>query len=341
MPRLFLIFLLLSSVPVLQAQADFPVPIPESSVPGEIGTSTVQGQVHFTNGNPASGVVVRLVSLDYGWTKTTKTDPSGYYAFLNLKTGDYRYNVVIQEKGYAPVRELVISCDMAPVSLYVTLIPLLRGTPGGQGATVGGRKVPPKAQAEYRKGLSAMGDGKTAEAAEHFTRAVGICPFYIDSYLKLAATETDRGQFDQAQKMIDRALKIDGRSSLAYAYLGYLRMKQGKEGEAQKQFLHAIRLNASDWIAQLGLGRLLLSQKRAGEALPHLVLAHQLHPGLAAVHLLLYNDLILLDKKSAALAELNDFLERFPKAPEAARLRQVRGPLQAAALQASSSSPHR
>jgi tetratricopeptide (TPR) repeat protein len=322
---------------VLQAQADFPVPLPESSVPDHMGTSTVQGQVHFTDGQPAAGVVVSLVSLDYGWTRRTKTDPSGYYAFLNLQTGDYRYNVEIQQQGYAPVRELVISCDMAPVSLYVTLIPLLPGSAPGQGGSASaGRKVPAKAQAEYQKGVSAMSDGKTAEAAAHFSRAVGICPFYIDSYLKLAATETDQGQFDQAQRMIDRALKLDKNSSLAYAYLGYLRMKQGKRGEAQAQFLHAIGLNPSDWIAQLGLGRLLLSQKQADAALPHLVLAHQLHPALAAVHLLLYNDLILLNKKSAALAELNDFLARFPKAPEAAKLRQVKGPLQAAVLQASS-----
>lgn len=339
MLRGFVLLLCLSLAPFLCAQQpqDFPVPLPEASVPDHMGTSTIQGQVHFQDGKPAGSVVVSLVSLDGEGTRTTSTDPSGYYAFLNLRTGDYRYNVEINTPGFVPIHELVISCDMAPVSLYVTLLPMRPSQPASGGSvTVDGRKIPANAQAEYQKGLTAMGDGKNAQAAEHFTKAVGICPFYIDSYLKLAATETDQGQYDQAQKMIDRALKLDRNSSLGYAYLGYLRMKQGKSSQAQTAFLHSIELQPSDWIAQLGLGRLLLGEKQAEAAFPHLLLAHQVHPELAAIHLLYYDDLILLDRKSAALAELNDILTRFPKAPEAAKLRQVRGALQAASLQAAS-----
>jgi tetratricopeptide (TPR) repeat protein len=328
MSRLLLLIFLFSAVPLVQAQADMSVPVPDEGLTQVQGISIVQGQVHYTNGEPAGSVVVSLVSLDNGSVRRTTTDPSGYYAFLNLKTGDYQYNVEINKAGYMPVRERVISCDMAPVSLFVTLIPFHEGSASGDSAR--GPAIPKKAQAEYQEGLSAMNHGKTAQAAAHFSKAVGICPVYFDSYLKLAATEADQHHFAQAQKMIDRALQLNRHSSLAYAYLGYVRMRQGKSGEARKQFLHAIRLSPSDWFAHLELGRILLRDKQAKAAFPHLTIAHQIHPQLPSVHLLYYDDLILLNKKSAALAELNDILARFPKAPEAPRLRQVRGALQAA-----------
>lgn len=301
------------------------VPVPDESITANPGTSTVQGEVRYRNGQPAPSVVVTLVSERDGRIRRTVTGPAGNYSFLNLRTGDYRYDVEVDEKGYMPVRELVISCDMAPVSLFITLIPMnVYGS-----ASLRGRKIPKQAQAEYAKGVAAMDKGNSKQAALHFVKAVGICPYYFDSYLKLAAADTNQHRFAEAQKMINRALRLSKRSSLAYAYYGYLRMEEGKLGQAKGEFSHAIRLNPSDWLAQLELGRVLLSEKQAKAAFPHLVVAHQLHPQLASVHLLYYDDLILLNKKSAALAELNDFLARFPNAPEAARLRRVRAPLEA------------
>jgi tetratricopeptide (TPR) repeat protein len=330
MSRYLLLFALFATGPLLRAQSDMPGSLPDVSAQAmDQGISSVQGQVHFANGKPAGSVTVSLVALDDGTVRRTKTDPSGFYDFLNLKTGDYQYEVVVQEQGYMPVRERVISCDMAPVSLFVTLIPF-RG--GAEGEAAGGQpKIPENAQAEYEKGLLAMNGGEAAQAATHFTKAVGICPFYLDSYLKLAAVEADQHQFGEAQKMIDRALHLNKNSSTAYAYLGYVRMREGKTGEAKKQFQHAIELDSSDWFAQLELGRILLSEKQPRAAYMHLVVAHQIHPELNSVHLLFYDDLILLDKKQEALAELNDILARFPHSPEAARLRQVRGALEAAA----------
>jgi tetratricopeptide (TPR) repeat protein len=327
---LFLVFLF-AAAPFLWAQSGMQVPLPEASISRNQGISTVQGAVRYQNGKPAASVVVELVSTDNGDTRRTTTDASGFYAFRNLRTGDFHYDVEVNQQGYAPVREHVISCDLAPVSLFITLIPL--HVASASAGKTNGPRIPKKAQAEYQKGLSAMDHGETAQAAAHFSKAVGICPVYFDSYLKLAVAEANQRHFDQAQKMIDRALQLNNRSSLAYASLGYLRMQQGKSGEARKQFLHAIRLNPSDWFAHLELGRILLREKQAKAAFPHLTIAHQLHPQLRSVHLLYYNDLILLNKKSAALAELNDILERFPNTPEAARLRQVRDALQAAVSQ--------
>ena len=186
MSRYLLLFALFATAPLLRAQSDMPGSLPDASAQAmDQGISSVQGQVHLTNGKPAGSVTVSLVSLDDGTVRRTKTDPGGFYDFLNLKTGDYQYEVVVQEQGYMPVRERVISCDMAPVSLFVTLIPF-RG--GAERETAAGQpKIPENAQAEYEKGLLAMNGGETVQAATHFTKAVGICPFYFDSYLKLAA----------------------------------------------------------------------------------------------------------------------------------------------------------
>lgn len=329
MSRLLLVLALLSFAPALRAQSSMEVPLPESPMSISQGISTVQGAVRYQNGKPAVSIVVSLVSAGNGTILTTRTDSSGFYAFRNLRSGDFRYDVEVNEKGYVPVHELVISCDLAPVSLFITLIREQAGSAAGA-ASVQGRKIPEKAQVEYRKGVSSMSGGKLTQAVAHFTSAVGICPFYFDSYLKLSAAEADQHHFARAQQMIDRAMRLNKHSSLVYSYFGYLRMREGKSGQAKKQFRHAIRLNPSDWLAQLELGRILLNEKQARAAFPHLVVAHQVHPQLPSVHLLYYDDLILLNKKPAALAELNDILARFPKIPEAAKLRRVRGPLEAA-----------
>jgi len=331
MSRYLLLLVFFAAAPGLRAQ-DMTGSLPDVPAPEQVqGISSIQGQVHFTNGKPAPSVMVSLVSLDNGSVRRTRTDPTGFYDFLDLRTGDYQYDIVVQEQGYMQVRERVITCDMAPVSLFVTLIPARLGANGE--ASSNQPEIPAKAQAEYKKGISALGGGKTDQAAAHFSKAVGICPFYFDSYLQLSAAEADQHQFAEAQKMIDRALRLNKNSSSAYAYLGYLRLREGKTAEAKKQFGHAIGLRASDWFAQLELGRILLGEKQAKAAYLHLVAAHQLHPELPSAHLLFYDDLIMLDKKPAALAEMNDILARFPNSPEAARLRRVRGALEAAASQ--------
>ena len=191
--------------------------------------------------------------------------------------------------------------------------------------------VPPKAIEQYNKGLQDLDQGKASDAESAFKKAVKIYPEFANSYLRLSAIYADQNRFPDAEEAIHHAEAIDKGNPDNYAYLGYLYMKQKQPDKAQQSFEKSIQVAPNDWFAQLELGRLVYDQKDYAGALPHLELAHKLHPQVASVHLLLYDDLIRLNKRKDALAELDDFVARFPKSREAAQMKKVRPALAAAA----------
>ncbi len=299
------------------------IPVPGAQIPTQTGVETVQGQVRLPNGKPGANLTVTLENAYGAALKQATTDPTGYFYFLDLPDGDNYYEIEVDAQGYARYVDSVVSCDMAPRTLFITL------TPATMGGAAKDPTVPKEALSQYAKGVSAMNAGQAAKATTYFQKAVGICPFYVDSYLRLSATEADQHHFDAAQKMIDRAMHLKKNSSRVYAYLGYLRMQEGKPHEAKKQFNRAIRLRFSDWLAQLEMGRILLGEKNAKGAYSYLSAARKLRPDLPSAHLLYYDDLILLGRNQEALNELNSFLSHFPKNPQAPKLRKVRTALQA------------
>ncbi len=323
-PRAFLfLFLAVGWGVSARAQAGMTIPVPGSESPTQTGFETVQGQVRFPNGKPAVNVAVSLENGYGAVLKRAATDPTGYFYFLDLPDGDNIYQIEVNLPGYARYVDSVVSCDMAPRTLFITL------TPAALADSKKDPAIPKNAVTQYTKGVSEMQAGRMAMASTYFQKAVGICPFYMDSFLKLSATEADQHHFHQAQKMIDRAMHLGKNDSRVYAYLGYLRMQEGKPDEAKKQFRHAIRLRFSDWLAQLEMGRVLLNEKNAKGAYPYLSAARKLRPNLPSAHLLYYDDMIMLGRNKDALKELNEFLTQFPKSPEAPQLRKVRTALQA------------
>ena len=314
-----LVFAILASAIILFAQNN----------PNAVGG--IEGEVHLPNGQPVPGVYLQLQPEGIGGLiQSASTDSDGHFTFGSLGAGA-NYMVILRVPGFLPVQKLVMVTG-PETWVEITLFPArtTKPAPGGI-VSVHEAAIPPAALAEYNKGLNSLDAGKTSDAEKAFRKAIAIYPQYSDSYLRLSAIYADQNQFSQAKKAIAEATKIQKDSPSAFAYLGYLYMKENQPQKAQQSFEKSIQMQPNDWFAQLELGRLLYSQKDYAGALPHFEQARKLDPGMASVHLMLYDDLIRLNRFKEALAELDDFVARFPKNPQTAAMKKVRPALAAAA----------
>jgi tetratricopeptide (TPR) repeat protein len=299
------------------------------ATPGQ--SAMIEGEVHFANGNPARFSYLSLLSENGGgMVQSATTDSAGYYAFSGVSVGT-NYTISIQMQGYERVQRFVMVTGYMTEENF-TLVPVGAGAEPHMGAVVSVQhlEIPPKALAQYVEGVRLMDAGNNKAAEARFREAVRIYPDYAASFRRLGAVEANLGRFPDAHKDIERALGIEKNTSLNYAYLGYVCMKEQQLDKAEQAFRKSIGISNNDWLAQLELGRIEYNRKDYQGAYPHLALAHQIHPELRSVHLLLYDDLIRLNKRQEALDELDHFLKLFPKSPEAPRLRKVRATLEAA-----------
>ncbi len=295
------------------------------------GSPEIQGEVLFPDGSPAANIPVRLdPEMGGGMMATAVTDSGGEFYFTDVGVGN-SCTLSLDVPGYQPVRRSFTTNAMVN-SEDIILAPLRGARESNGGAIVSAEdlRVPAKAMAQYRQGLLQLGHGQSDAAEKSFQKAIHLYPHFAKSYMKLSAIYADQGRFSLANRAIQRALRLRNSSSQAFGYLGYVYAKESHPKKAAQAFHRAIALRKSNWFAQLELGRLFYSQKNFRRALGPLHAARRIHPQFASAHLLLYDDLIQLGERKKALAELDDFLARFPNSPETPQLRKVRAALAAA-----------
>jgi Tfp pilus assembly protein PilF len=300
------------------------------------GAPQIQGEVRLPDGTPVPNVTVQLSpQASGGSVATAVTDSSGMFDFANVGVG-YSYTLQVNVPGYLPVSRSIMTFTMI-TSADVVLEPQPSGPKPSKHALVSVERlrVPRGAIAQFKRGERQMARGKSRAAEASFRKAIRIFPDFAESYMKLSALYADEGRFAKANRAIQHALRLQKDNSEAYGYLGYVYVKEKHPKKAVQAFHRGIHLDMDNWFAQLELGRLRYSQKQFRRALPHLLLVRQIHPQLLSAHLLLYDDLIRLNRLKEALHELDDFLSRFPHCRQAPQLRKVR-----AALAASLSRSH-
>ncbi|MDE3137933.1 MAG: carboxypeptidase regulatory-like domain-containing protein [Acidobacteriota bacterium] len=289
----------------------------------------VSGELDSADGSPLIMVRVELQATMGGASLTAYTDSAGRFSFVGVPSGNYM--VVVRAYGYQPAN-WPINVDIFPVhDLILTLVPIKFRQTGGDvlgnnASTVSVRQlqIPDKARSEFRKGVESESHGRTDEAVKHWEKSIQIYPQFAESYMKLSKIYADRGDFEAATDAAKHAVEVDSDDAAPYAYLGFVYLKMKDIPEATKAFQDSVRISDTKFFTQFWLGDLLLKQKDYEEAYPHLLRAWQLNPEDPKVYLLLYNDLVLLDRREEALAKIDDFLSRFPNNPFAAKAREKR-----------------
>ncbi|HYS11788.1 MAG TPA: tetratricopeptide repeat protein, partial [Burkholderiaceae bacterium] len=107
-------------------------------------------------------------------------------------------------------------------------------------------KVERKAEAIFQQGAAALNDGRWADAAAAFERALGHKPRDAVLWLNLAQARRKQGDFEGAASAASRALDLDPQQSLARRVLADALTNQGKHGQAAQVLQPVLQDDADD-----------------------------------------------------------------------------------------------
>jgi tetratricopeptide (TPR) repeat protein len=126
--------------------------------------------------------------------------------------------------------------------------------------------------------------GKQEEAAAEFRELLAYAPNDVAALLQLALAEKQSGAIESAQQCIERALTLDGESSLLHFALGEVLYHRGLNEEALRALERAIDLNPENYDALYLMGFVLGDIGRHAEAQEVTRRAVKLNPALSRSH---------------------------------------------------------
>ncbi len=135
------------------------------------------------------------------------------------------------------------------------------------------------------RGVAAMRDGRTAEAAEIFREGLAQTPDDATLRQQLGAALFASGDTDGAAEQFESALRLDPTLARAHAGLGTLASMGGRQVESLERFIAAVEHDPDYLEARLGLVDAYRAAGRPQDALDELDRAVELAPGFAEVWL--------------------------------------------------------
>jgi len=136
-------------------------------------------------------------------------------------------------------------------------------------------------------GVVLASQGKTAEAINHFDRALAGNPKYALGHYNLGCALASQGNFPDAIQQYEQALQLQPSLIRARYNLGCARASQGNFPEAIQQYEEALRLKPDAVSApeiHNNLGIALASSGKLNEAIEHFEQAVRLRPAFADAH---------------------------------------------------------
>ena len=150
---------------------------------------------------------------------------------------------------------------------------------------------PTNAAAQNQLGMALSGEGRIAEAAEHFALGVRIEPQNGEYQYNLGRALIDAGQFAAAIVPLEAGLKQKPDDVILHNTLGVAFMQSGKSHDAESEFFRAIALQPGYPKSYFNLGKAFLREGRPQPAITNFMTALRLEPdwpeameGLAAAH---------------------------------------------------------
>ncbi len=144
-----------------------------------------------------------------------------------------------------------------------------------------------EADEHAKAGLEAWDRGDWDEAVTQLEKAsAGKLVSYeqIEILTVLGAAYQRAKKLDQAQATLERALKLDPKSSRAWTYLGITHRVKGEHAKARECYEKALELNPKNNEALSSYGSLLILEDRPKEAIAKFERAIELDPSLAVSH---------------------------------------------------------
>jgi tetratricopeptide (TPR) repeat protein len=149
-----------------------------------------------------------------------------------------------------------------------------------------------------------------------FTRALTVTPNSTKALDGLAGAYLDEGSYTEPTPLIQRALEIDPRDSMALFYMGRIAWQKGDDATAAKYLVSAIRIRPTyDMWLHLASVEMHLSNVDAAEVSARQAVA--MKPGGVGAHVVLGGILLVKGDRAGAASEFREELRNFPQSQPA------------------------
>ena len=144
------------------------------------------------------------------------------------------------------------------------------------------------------------GEDRTGDAIVEFQKAVDLAPHQPELHFALGYLYWKTQQYDAAAEAFNAELSNVPENAQALAYLGDIAMQKGDDEQALKLLRKAARLQNDSRLAYLDIGAILEDQKKYSQALSPLRRAIEIDPAQPDAHFRLGRAYQLLGNKAAA-----------------------------------------
>lgn len=304
----------------------------------------LQGSVRLNEDQTALETIkVDLKRFTGETVATTFTRSNGEFEFTNLGPG--QYYIVIEEKGFEPVHELVELLNGPRTGYYVFLrkpLEVSEGRPfSGPSISAHELSLPSKARDAMQHGLERLYEKQDVKGSlAFFQRAVAVVPAYYEAYYQMGIAYTKINDMDQAESAFRKAVEVSDKKypDALFALGAILCNKQAFE-EAEPLLRRGLELDANSWRGHFELARAEYGRKNLDVAEKDALEARTRKTGDPQVHLLLANIHIQKRNYAALLEDLDAYLKLAPTGPMADQARQTRDKVQAALAKAQNAPP--
>jgi tetratricopeptide (TPR) repeat protein len=196
----------------------------------------------------------------------------------------------------------------------------LAGFPVWLLACSGSAPLPPKALALNRAGAEALARGDLEAADARLSLALEYSPRFVEALVNQGLVELQRGNFDRARELLQRARRLNEDVAQPHHALGVLAERQARPDIASRHYYDALAVDPGFEPARANLARLLFDAGMLEEALVQYKRLAEAAPESSAAPLGLAETLLRLGRVAEAEATVSAARERFPDLPELAVL---------------------
>ena len=160
------------------------------------------------------------------------------------------------------------------------------------------------------------GDGTNKRQFQNKTeRLRSINELYL-SYYDKAARALEENKLEDAEALIEKAIKEDGMQASFHNMRGFIRLKKKEYSSAEQAFHVALSLDKGYAPAFRGLGMVHYSQKKYSDGIQYLEKGISIFPSDVVSHYVLGLSYYKLNRSKQAIPHLNVFADAQPKHPE-------------------------
>jgi tetratricopeptide (TPR) repeat protein len=273
---------------------------------------------------PATQVVVKLISYAAGVARSLLTDLAGHFEAKGLPASTYQ--VSLDEPGYEPAAtEVRPGGGAASLVLYLKPSNPKPSRQANYTISVRELKIPGKAKDEFQKGLVSLQKNDPAGSLPHFAKALTISEDYYEAVYHIGVAKLRLGKRDEAMKEFQEAVELSGgHYARADFAMGVLLCESGKPGEAEAVIRRGLVFDDNSAEGYVALGFALEMLDRLPEAVKSAREALLRRPDFAKAYLVLSDASGRNGDYVAQVQALDAYLKLEPNGPGVDGVRQAR-----------------